>query len=324
MAIYLYYGKVGDGKSYHVVATEILPAVRDGRKMYVYMDGLNPRRLSQLSGRNSNVVLWETVDQVREACRLDVDDREGVGLRVDRGSLIVVDEAQLVWDAREWKNTGKEALAFFEYHRHFGLDVVVITQSPGRLDKGLVRLANECLHVKNLRFLSTLFGRRYVVNVRQSPYDREPVATLRGKFEDNIFACYRSATLVRSTAKVHGRGLNGAMLWGPAAVVITVLLYVRGGGLAVLKGPAPPVVIDSGPARPAEGWPKPGAELRRLDPPIIERVKSQPEITDRVDSEARPVSDDGEASGDNARIVGVVETDGVVVKTWREGDGFLK
>lgn len=238
MALYLYYGKVGDGKSYHVVATEILPAVRDGRKMYVYMDGLNPRRLSQFAGRNANVVLWDNVEQVREACQIEVDDREGVGLKVDRGSLIVVDEAQMVWDSREWQKTGKQALAFFEYHRHFGLDVVLITQSPGRLDKGLVRLANECLHVKNLRFLSTFLGRRYVVNVRQSPQDREPVATLRGKFEDNVFACYRSATVVRSSAKVHGRGIRGAMLWGPAAAALALILYMRSGGIATLQGRA--------------------------------------------------------------------------------------
>lgn len=260
MALYLYYGKVGDGKSYHVVATEILPAVRDGRKMYVYMDGLNPRRLSQFAGRNANVVLWDNVEQVREACQIEVDDRDGVGLKIDRGSLIVVDEAQMVWDSREWQKTGKQALAFFEYHRHFGLDVVLITQSPGRLDKGLVRLANECLHVKNLRFLSTFLGRRYVVNVRQSPQDREPVATVRGKFEDNVFACYRSATVVRSSAKVHGRGIRGAMLWGPAAAALALILYMRSGGIATLQGRAGEVRVTE---------PKPGSELVKLDPPIV-------------------------------------------------------
>lgn len=272
MALYLYYGKVGDGKSYHVVATEILPAVRDGRKMYVYMDGLNPRRLSQFAGRNANVVLWDSVDQVREACEIEVDDREGVGLKVDRGSLIVVDEAQMVWDSREWQKTGKQALAFFEYHRHFGLDAVLITQSPGRLDKGLVRLANECLHVKNLRFLSTFLGRRYVVNVRQSPQDREPVATLRGKFEDNVFACYRSATVVRSSAKVHGRGIRGAMLWGPAAAALALILYMRSGGIATLQGRAGEVRsinLNTGAVTPSEAWPKPGPELRKLDPPVM-------------------------------------------------------
>lgn len=325
MALYLYYGKVGDGKSYHVVATEILPAVRDGRKMYVYMDGLNPRRLSQFAGRNANVVLWDNVDQVRNACRLEVDDREGVGLKVDRGALVVVDEAQLVWDAREWQATGKQTLAFMEYHRHFGLDVVLITQSPGRLDKGLVRLANECLHVKNLRFLSTFMGRHYVVNVRQSPHDREPVATVRGKFENNVFACYRSAMVVRSSSKVHGRGIRGAMLWGPAAVALALILYMRSGGIATLQGRAGEVRIDSGRVTPPEVWPKPGPELRKVDPPIV-GIKGDGLVPSSQASIASAMApgrkDEKVESSDEKKVVGVVEVDGMV-RTWYEGDRLL-
>lgn len=325
MALYLYYGKVGDGKSHHVVATEILPAVRDGRKMYVYMDGLNPRRLSQFAGRNANVVLWDNVDQVRAACQLEVDDREGRGLTLDRGSLIVVDEAQMVWDAREWQKTGKQALAFFEYHRHFGLDVVLITQAPGRLDKGLVRLANECLHVKNLRFLSAFLGGRYVVNVRQSPQDREPVATVRGKFEDNVFACYRSATFVRSRTKVHGRGIRGAMLWGPAAAALALILYMRSGGIATLQGRAGEVRVNSGSVTPPEAWPKPGSELVKRDPPIV-GVRGDglaPVTPVPVASAMAPVATDEKVDkSDEKRVVGVVEVDGMV-RTLREGDTVL-
>lgn len=330
MALYLYYGKVGDGKSYHVVATEILPAVRDGRKMYVYMDGLNPRRLSQFAGRNSNVVLWDNVEQVREACQLEVDDREGAGLKVDRGSLIVVDEAQLVWDAREWQRTGKQALAFFEYHRHFGLDLVLITQSPGRLDKGLVRLANECLHVKNLRFLSSALGRRYVVNVRQSPQDREPVATIRGRFEDNIFACYRSATQVRGP-KVHGRGIRGAMLWGPAAAALALVLYMRSGGIATLQGrgaEVKAVALNTGGVHDAGHFEMPGAaaERRRLDPPTPGIIGDGRGSSGPVEaaSAARPGRGDAIGqSGDEKRVVGVVEVDGLV-QVWRDGDHWLR
>ncbi len=327
MALYLYYGKVGDGKSYHVVANEILPAVRDGRKMYVYMDGLNPRRVGQFAGRNANVVLWDNVDEVREACQLEVDDREGVGLRVDRGSLIVVDEAQLVWDAREWQKTGKQALAFFEYHRHFGLDVVLITQSPGRLDKGLVRLSNECLHVKNLRFLSAALGRRYVVNIRQSPQDREPVATIRGRFEDNIFACYRSATTGRHSVRVHGRGIRGAMLWGPAAAALALFLYVRSGGIGTLEGRTN-VRVDSGRVTPPAAWPKPGPELRRVDPPISRNLSDVSDLVGQAPPveaalAATPASGDKEGErGDEKRVVGIVEVDGVVTQYYEGDKGF--
>ena len=327
MALYLYYGKIGDGKTHHVVSSEILPAVRDGRKMYVYLDGLSPRRLSQFAGRNADVVMWDKVEDVRAACRLEVDDRDGVGLAVDRGSLIVVDEAQLVWDAREWAQTGKQALAFFEFHRHFGLDVVLITQSPGRLDKGLVRLANECLHVKNLRFLSSALGNRYVVNVRQSPHDRDPVATVRSKFDSNVFACYRSTSALRGS-RVHGRGIKGAMLWGPAAAALALILYVRSGGIATLQGQAVKVEatnLSAGGVRSPESWPKPGPELRKVDPPIPGITgdgKSAVTPATAASAAAAVVTDEKVKHIDENPLVGVVEVDGVI-RTIRKGDSLL-
>lgn len=304
MALYLYYGKIGDGKSHEVVLSEILPAVRDGRKVYVYMDGLDPRRLGQFAGRSANVQLWDSVDQVRAACALPVDDRDGADLIIDRGALIVIDEAQLVWDAREWQKTGKNAMAFFEYHRHFGLDVILITQAPGRLDKGLVRLANECLHVKNLRFLSAWMGRRYVVNVRQTPQDREPVATMRRTFDTNVFACYRSqVTAGRRSAKVHGRGIGGPMLWGPAFVALALVLYIRGGGLGIFKGETK---VSSGVVRSSESWPKPGVELGRLDSSVkLEDKRTEPAAS----AEAKGAK--AEVRKEESRVVGVVEVDGV-------------
>lgn len=305
MALYLYYGKIGDGKSHEVVLSEILPAVRDGRKVYVYMDGLDPRRLGQFAGRSANVQLWDSVDQVRAACALPVDDRDGIELTIDRGALIVIDEAQLVWDAREWQKTGKNAMAFFEYHRHFGFDVILITQAPGRLDKGLVRLANECLHVKNLRFLSAWMGRRYVVNVRQSPQDREPVATMRRAFDTNVFACYRSqVTAGRRSAKVHGRGIGGPMLWGPAFAAVALVFYLRAGGLGFWKGETK---IESGVVRSSDSFPKPGPELARLDLPLSKSAESPKPA---ASAEAKGLKAETKEP-EKPRVVGVVEVDGV-------------
>ena len=317
MALYLYYGKIGDGKSHHVVKSEILPAVRDGRKMYVYMDGLSPRRCSQFTGHNAKIVLWDNVEQVRDACRLAVDDREGAGLKVERGALIVIDEAQLVWDSREWQKTGKEVMAFFEYHRHFGLDIVLITQAPGRLDKAVVRLANECLHVKNLRFLAGALGSRYVVNIRQSPQDREPVATVRAKFDPNVFACYRSATAVRQ-AKVSGRGIRGVMLWGPACAALALFLYVRSGGFTFASGPKP-VRLDTGPAGPSRQFEVPGAaaERARLDPPT-------PGVRGDGRGSPEPAGSPGATVAAKARrVVGIVTVDGEIRQVWQEGDRML-
>lgn len=250
MAIYLYYGKIGDGKTYHVLANEVVPAARKGRKIYTNLDGLNVRRLSQYVDREVDVVQWESVDQIRAAFQLAQDDKEGKSLTVDRGSLLIVDEAQMIFDARQWKDTGPGTLRLCEYHRHFGLDIVFITQSPGRLDKSLCRLANESLHVKNLRFLGSMFGKRYVINIRQTPWDRETMATMTGAFKPEIFALYRSS-VVNARARVSKSAVKMTWLVAPAGIAMALIFFTRNGGFGFTKvgrmNPALGPVALSGP-----------------------------------------------------------------------------
>lgn len=325
--IYLYYGKIGDGKTYHVVRNEVLPAVRSGRRVYTNIDGLSARRLQQVGGAGVvKLDQWHTVDQVRAAVQVAENDKDGVSLQVEQGSLIVVDEAQLVWDARGFKDMSKGTLSFLEQHRHWGLDVVLVTQSPGRLDKAILRLCNECYHVKNLRFLSGLMDGRYVVNVRQSPFDREAMATYRGKYDSEIFSLYRSAvTGSRFRVKKTAMG-TGLMLWAPLLVVLSAVLWIRSGGLSILHPGTQPAKIDSGVVRPPEAWSKPGPELRRIDPPIVvDRGVGPVDSARSVEGGSGSlVHDEKGKSGVEKRQVGMVEVDGVVTTIWHEGDRMLR
>lgn len=318
--IYLYYGKIGDGKTYHIVRNEILPAVRAGRQVYTNCDGLDLRRLLQVAGMGEvKVEKWRTVEEVRRCCQVAEDDKDGVSLKVAQGALVVIDEAQLVWDARAFKDMAKGTLSFLEQHRHWGLDVVLVTQSPGRLDKAILRLANECYHVKNLRFLTSALGGRYVVNVRQSPFDREAIATFRGKFDPEIFSVYRSAvTASRFNTKKSVIG-HGAMLWGPLLAVVAGVLWLRSGGLNVTKGQA--VKLDTGVVKSEREWPKPGPELARLDPPKVDTTSSV-EVAP-IAGELDKIATTSSVKGNEEReVVGTVEVDGVV-RTYYKGDkGF--
>ena len=245
MAIYLYYGKIGDGKTYHVLANEVVPAARKGRKIYTNLDGLSVRRLAQYVDREVDVVQWEKVEDIRAAFNLDQDDREGTSLKVERGALMIVDEAQMIFDSRQWKDTGPGVLRLCEYHRHFGLDIVFITQSPGRLDKSLCRLANESLHVKNLRFLGSLFGKRYVINVRQTPWDKETMATMTGHFKKEIFALYRS-TVVNVRARVSKSAVKLTWILAPAGIAIALIFFTHNGGFGFTKVARMKPPVDAG------------------------------------------------------------------------------
>lgn len=257
--IYLYEGKIGDGKSYHVVRNELLPAIRAGRRVYTNIDigaehirnmeihcGLEvgTARIDRVDGKNN----W------RALLQLDDDDKEGVSLRVAQRSLIIVDESQMIWDAREFKETPKGFLTFLEYHRHFGLDVVFITQNVKRLDSAARGLANELLQVKNLKMLSSVLGDRYVIHHRQKPGD-PIVASSSGRFDPLYFRFYRSHRDggMRTHASMTG------ISWKYYGIVLALLVFagIRIAQRGVIPVPAgldskaPVQALGASPAKPA-------------------------------------------------------------------------
>jgi zona occludens toxin (predicted ATPase) len=237
--IYLYYGKIGDGKTYHVMANELLPAVRSGRKIYTNIDGLNIKQIAMATGKlpyEVNIEHIENPNTIKELMTIDANDKEGHSLKLERGSMVIIDEAQMIWDAREFKDTKKGFLSLLEYHRHFGLDFVFITQNPKRLEVTISRLSNESYQVKNLGFLGAFLKGRYVMHSRQSPYDRDIISTTRGTYRDEVFACYRS--FVSKTNKTHKTksAMSGGIWYAvPLVMAFLAVMFVARGGFSFMS-----------------------------------------------------------------------------------------
>jgi zona occludens toxin (predicted ATPase) len=67
--IELYEGVPGSGKSYHGVSEKFLPWVRQGRRLYIYVDGIYPDRLSLFTGipvatLQSQMTVWADASEV--------------------------------------------------------------------------------------------------------------------------------------------------------------------------------------------------------------------------------------------------------------------
>lgn len=73
---------------------------------------------------------------------------------VEGGILLVVDEAQMFFNSRTWNGRERmDWLSFFSYHRHYGYDVLLITQSDRMLDRQLRMLIEyETVHRKVTNF----------------------------------------------------------------------------------------------------------------------------------------------------------------------------
>lgn len=64
--------------------------------------------------------------------------------------LLCIDECQLMFNAREWKQKGRDKwLSFFTQHRHFGYNIVLIAQFDRMIDRQIRSLIEyEFIHRK--------------------------------------------------------------------------------------------------------------------------------------------------------------------------------
>jgi zona occludens toxin len=97
------------------------------------------------------------------------------GKRIKEGSLLlVIDECQLIFNAREWNIKGRaDWLSFFTQHRKFGYDIILVAQFDRMIDRQIRALIEyELIHRKVSNFgikgkiLSLIMGGNVFVSVK--------------------------------------------------------------------------------------------------------------------------------------------------------------
>mgnify|MGYP001078006075 CR=1 FL=1 len=94
------------------------------------------------------------------ALRLDVSS---IGVQDLRDCLVIIDEAGIVYNNREFKSFPKPALEFFKLHRHYGVSLVFLSQGWDDCDK---KIRNLCTSYFNMSKLGPFtFIRRFAKRV---------------------------------------------------------------------------------------------------------------------------------------------------------------
>lgn len=73
------------------------------------------------------------------------------GHRVKEGAItLVIDECQMLFNSRDWSKPDRQGWnKFFQIHRHFGFDVILVTQFDSMIDKQIRALVEyEVVHRK--------------------------------------------------------------------------------------------------------------------------------------------------------------------------------
>jgi zona occludens toxin len=204
MAVSMYTGHVGSGKTYEVVKYVILPALALGRSVVANIDGLNPGLIREyLEGQDHSVgpgvlVVVTRQDMVRPDFfpRRLPDGSYLPSQFVPLGALVVIDEASLIFG--ESKPLSEQAKQFFAEHRHIvsesgvACDLVVISQTVGGVHRGLrslVEFSVDCGKLNALGMSSKYTAVTYEGAKRSGKY---VMGRVTRSYDKKIFPLYKS------------------------------------------------------------------------------------------------------------------------------------
>lgn len=78
-------------------------------------------------------------------------DNEMIGIVDFSDSLVIIDEATLFADNRDYKSFDKAKRDFFMLHRHYNCDIYLFHQEAGGVDKKIRSLTEGCYYIKKCK-----------------------------------------------------------------------------------------------------------------------------------------------------------------------------
>ena len=120
----------------------------------------------------------------------------------EKPGLVVVDEAQEFFNARDWKKQGREFLSFLWQSRKLCVDIIFISQHCNNLDKQAVRLLQYIWAHRNMRsWIMPGLGLHWPLpQILRCQYDFNGRDLLQKKWwwiDKRLFKCYDTYQLVR-------------------------------------------------------------------------------------------------------------------------------
>ena len=196
--------------------------------------------------------------------------------------LYSIDEAWKHWGSRNWQKTGEGMLFYGAQHRHFGDDVLIVTQHTKQIDPAIQRVAQDFWVVRNHGKMSFgMFRQPAVFSV--CIYDQAPTGAQIEPMSRKLFTLDK-AGLAQTYDTSAGVGLAGRMVadvgartkglpWYFMLVVVFGLLALIWVGIKFGSHLVTHVLVKSG-------------------PPITKAIESSVKTEKKpVDEFLRPVSD---------------------------------
>ena len=183
-------GKPGSGKSYYAVK-RVLDSVERYKHVSMLMDGVDIAGVRVLT--IDDVAPMDAGGMMRAAG----NPRDWVTLG-EGPALLVLDEVQRVWGTQGGKGQTLTQIhrEFFQQHRHYGVDIIIIAQSVAQVTTQLAVLVDRTIEVRPVAkklFGGTKLGRTLSLRYREGADDEgKIVAREMHRVDARVFAHYRS------------------------------------------------------------------------------------------------------------------------------------
>ena len=128
-------GVPGSGKTLYFVSELSKKIDKEYKNKKVYIDGI-----PELKIETSPIPDGQTIKNFNEWSSLPENQGE-------EGALVVIDEAQRVFPPRSASSPVPPLVEWLHVHRHAGVDIVLITQMPMRIDKQVRDLIGAHYHI---------------------------------------------------------------------------------------------------------------------------------------------------------------------------------
>lgn len=290
MSINAYVGLQGSGKSFEVVSSVIVDAVRQGRRVVTNVAGINEDRIHEylVSKRGADAdelgqIIHIGNDRILRPQFFPDEEKPELESVVLGGDLVAIDEAWRFWGTDNGK-LSHEHMQFFRMHRHYvnpktdvTCDVVLMTQDITGLHRSVKNVIEFTFRMHKLKSLG--LNNRYRVEIYEGwkLNSKTRIDDYQKKYDPEIFPLYQSYTGGQGMEKAIDKRQNilaSRTLWAYALGVV-LMMSIGGWGAWRFFHPtdAPKAHVAAGeakaghaavasmpaaaaPARPAfsEGW----------------------------------------------------------------------
>lgn len=189
MAVTMMLGPPGAGKSYEATVFHVLPALEDGRKVITNLP-LNIEEFEKLDVDPDLIeIIQPSKDNPRPFAHIDGYRSDWRHPETGVGALFVIDECHFPLPRG---GTARDVEEWYSMHRHEGVDLILMTQSYGKVSKAICDIVQTAIILRKNTNLGS--QRSYRREVRDGLSRSNKLTTDVRRYKAKYFPLYQSYT----------------------------------------------------------------------------------------------------------------------------------